>query len=121
MKRKAYPTDLTDAQWSLIQPVLPAQPKRGRPAQDLREVVNGILYICKSGLDWRMMPHDLPSWQTVYAYYQRWSKIGIWERIDLHLSAHLQDRLNKQNPPLVMHWISNRLKQVEKLEGVQVD
>jgi putative transposase len=113
LTRRAYPTDLTETQWKIIRPFLPVEQKRGRPSQDLREVINGVLYIFKSGQDWRMMPHDLPPWQTVYAYYQRWLKNGTWEEIN----AQLQLRVIAQQPKnesLVVAWISNRLKQVKE-------
>ena len=67
MKRKAYPSDLTDEQWKMLAPLLPAAKTGGRPRTvDLREVVNGILYVLRNGCTWRAMPHDLPV---------RW---GIW-------------------------------------------
>lgn len=72
MKRKAYPTDISDAEWGLIKPMIPAERKRGKKREvDMREVVNAIFYILRAGCSWRMMPHDLPPWQTVYSYFRR--------------------------------------------------
>ena len=63
MKRKPYPSDLTDEQWKMLAPLLPAAKTGGRPRTvDLREVVNGILYVLRNGCTWRAMPHDLPPW-----------------------------------------------------------
>ncbi len=69
MARTPYPTDLTDAQWSLIAPMIPpAKPGGRRRAADMREVLNGINYLVRTGCQWRAIPRDLPPWGTV-AYY----------------------------------------------------
>jgi putative transposase len=83
MERKTYPTDLTDARWELIRPLSPAARPGGRPRSvDLREVLDGIFYVVKGGVPWRMLPHDLPPWGTVhYYYYRRWRLDGTWGRI----------------------------------------
>ena len=82
MRRKAYPTDLTDPEWSILGPLVPAAKSGGRPRElEMREVVNGILSVVRIGCAWRMIPHDLPHWATVYGYFTRWSKDGAWERI----------------------------------------
>ncbi|NEO14834.1 MAG: transposase [Moorea sp. SIO3F7] len=66
MKRKPYPSDLSDSEWKIIEPLLPKPLPRGPKANvDLREVVNGILYLLREGCSWRAIPHDLPPWQTV--------------------------------------------------------
>ena len=66
MERKAYPTDLTDLQWGLLEPLLPPDSAKGHPRTvDLREVINGILYVLRGAIPWRMMPHGLPPWGTV--------------------------------------------------------
>lgn len=71
MERKAYPSDLTDLRWELLEPLLPPPDSpRGHPRTvDLREVVNGILYVLRGGIPWRMTPHDLPPWGTVWWYF----------------------------------------------------
>ena len=82
MTRKAYPSDLSDEQWAEIQRYIPACKPGGRPREVARrEVVNGMLYILRSGCSWRMMPHDLPKWQTVYTYFRAWLRSGLWQRI----------------------------------------
>jgi len=65
--RKAYPSDLREAEWALLEPLVPAPKRGGRPARHgRRAIVNGILYVARGGNPWRAMPHDLPPWQTVY-------------------------------------------------------
>src|SRR5437660_2718021 len=82
--RQSYPSDLTDDQWSLLELLLP--PERtdglGRPREvDPREVINGILYLLRSGCQWDMLPHDLPPKSTTYEYFARWRDDGTWQRI----------------------------------------
>ena len=77
--RKPYPTDLTDEQWELVAPLLP--PARGRRIVDIREVVNAILYITRSGCQWRMLPHEFPNSRTVHDYHTRWQFNGTWHAI----------------------------------------
>src|SRR5215213_8603257 len=79
--RKAYPTDLSDAEWQKLQPLVPAVKEGGRPATySRREIVNGILYVVRGGGSWRMLPHD--SWESVYGYFRKWRKAGIFERMN---------------------------------------
>jgi putative transposase len=70
MDRKPYKTDLTDAQWAILEPLLPKAKPGGRPRSvDMREIVNAIIYVLHTGIQWEMMPHDLPPYTTVYTYY----------------------------------------------------
>jgi putative transposase len=79
--RKAYPSDLTDDQWALIEPHIPVF-DLGRPREvDMREVLNAILYLNRSGCQWDMLPHDLPAKSTVYDYFARWRDDGTWQRM----------------------------------------
>ena len=83
MNRKPYPSDLSDAQWKVLAPLLPAAKPGGRPRTvDIREVVNGILYVMRNGCTWRALPHDLPPWGTVWWYFRKWRRDGTWERVN---------------------------------------
>jgi putative transposase len=80
--RRAYPSDLTDEQWEIIQPLLPPRAQRGRPRElDLREVLNAIFYVNRTGCQWRALPHDFPKWNSVYGYFWSWREQGVWQRI----------------------------------------
>ena len=80
--RKAYPSDLTDAQWEIITGVLPPAKATGRPREvDLREVINTILYLNRTGCQWDMLPHDLLPKSTVYDYFANWRDDGTWQTI----------------------------------------
>src|SRR3954462_3883669 len=79
--RKAYPSDLSDDQWALIEPLIPVN-TTGRPREvDMREVLNAILYLNRSGCQWDMLPHDFPAKSTVYEYFARWRDGGTWQRL----------------------------------------
>jgi transposase len=77
--RQAYPTDLTDKEWNLIQHLVPKAKAGGRPeAYPKREILNAIFYWARSGGSWRMLPHDLPPWRIVYYYFWQWRRDGTW-------------------------------------------
>ncbi len=91
MQRKAYDTDLTDAEWNHLRSRLPKAKRGGRPrTADLREVLNAIFYLTKSGCHWRLLPHDFPAWQTVYTYFRSWQEDGTWKSIHDFLRRKLR-------------------------------
>jgi putative transposase len=86
--RKPYETDLTDEEWTILEPILKRAlygektKTRGHPRHyPLREIVNAILYLLKTGCQWRQLPHDLPPWKTVYYHFRRWEKRGVLAQI----------------------------------------
>jgi putative transposase len=96
--RKPYPTDLSDAEWNYIEPHLPVPKGYGRPrVHSLREILNAIFYILRSGCQWRLLPHDFPRWPTVYHYFRKWRIDGTWEKINRAIRERLRVRL-KRNP-----------------------
>jgi len=96
--RKAYPSDLTDEQWAYIEPLLPKQDKRGRKAQHpRREMLNALLYLARSGCAWRMLPHDLPPWEAVYAFWKRLVEKG--SLIAISDALRLEIRLQEEREP----------------------
>ena len=98
--RKPYPTDLSDAEWSYIEPHLPAPKGYGRPrTHDLREILNAVFYVLKSGCQWRLLPHDFPRWPTVYHYFRRWRLDGTWESINRAIRERLRVRLKRDPQP----------------------
>lgn len=102
--RKAYASDMTDAEWARIAPHLPLPAIRGRPRTTcLRAVVNGVFYLLQSGCQWDMLPKSFPPWQTVYRYFHRWQDDGTWRRIHDALYRairHLEGR--ETSPTLAM-------------------
>ena len=92
----SYPSDLSEAQWKLVAPLIPVPQSSGRPREyGLREIVNAIFYVLRSGCSWRMLPHDFPPWGTVYHYFRRWSKDGVFEQMNAQLRADLRERLGR--------------------------
>ena len=118
MKRRAYPTDLTDAQWALLAPLLPpakSGPQGGRPRTvNLREVLNGIFYFLKSGGDWRLLPHDLPPWGTVHYYYRRWRLEGVWQEIHDTLREQVRTAAGREASPSAAIVDSQSVKTTKK-------
>ena len=98
-----YPTDLTDSQWVLIEPLLPEAKsgpgRRGRPACDLRQILNGVLYVVKTGCQWRWLPQDFGPWQTVYGYFNRWSQTTVWQGIMEELNMQERCRHGRHLEP----------------------
>jgi transposase len=97
--RRGYPSDLTDAQWALIEALLPEPSTDGRREKHpRREIVNAILYVVRSGCPWRYLPADLPPWQTVYWYFTRWEDAGVTENLlaKLRIKARVQDGRNPE-------------------------
>jgi len=82
--------DLTNEQWERIEPLLPkAKTKRGRPAQDHRQVLNGILWVLRTGAPWRDMPERYGKWTTIYSRFQRWRRAGVWNKLFAELQTAL--------------------------------
>ena len=115
MNRKPYPSDLTDAQWQELAPLLPAAKPGGRPRTvDMREVINAILYVLRSGCTWRMVPHDLPPWSTAWGYFRRWRKNGTWERIHDALRPKVREMEGREPSPSAAIIDSQSVKTTEK-------
>jgi putative transposase len=82
MARKPYPSDLSDSQWELLQIIIPPAKAGGRPrAHDMREIVNALFYIVRSGCQWDMLPHDFPPKSTVFEYFAAWRDDGTWQQL----------------------------------------
>jgi putative transposase len=100
MKRQAYPSDMTDTEWAILEPSIPLPNPGGRQREvDMREILNSVFYILRSGCAWRMMPHDLPPWQTSYGYFNRWRKDGLWERLNDALRARVRQAEGREPEP----------------------
>jgi putative transposase len=95
-----YPTDLTDAQWALIAPLLAKKPGPGHPQEiSLRLFVNAILYLLRSGCQGRMLPKDFPNWNTVRYHFDEWKRTGLWERINTALRERARRAAGREPTP----------------------
>jgi putative transposase len=116
MSRRAYPTDLSDAQWAILEPLVPSVKPGGRPPiHDRRELVNAMLYVLRSGEAWRLLPHDLPPWQTVYHYFRLWRDDGTWERIHTALRERARQRQGRNAQPSGAILDSQSVRTTEKM------
>lgn len=115
MNRKRYPSDLTNREWVLLQPLLPEAKSGGRPRKtDLREVINATTYLLRTGCAWRMLPHEFPPWQTVYEYFAAWRDAGIWEGIHTALREQLRIRQGRSATPSAAIVDSQSVRSTEK-------
>jgi putative transposase len=100
VEQQVYPSDLTDSQWDIIQGLIPPVKPGGRPRSlDMRQVVNAILYVVVGGIQWRLVPHEYPKWQSVYSYFRTWKRAGVWKRIHDTLRARLRRRSGRHKHP----------------------
>src|ERR687894_350766 len=98
--RKAYQSDLSDAEWSCLEYYLPAPKADGRPRlHSLREILDAIFYVLKSGCAWRLLPHDFPPWKPAYHYFRLWRLDGTWERMHAGLRKRVRVRLERNPQP----------------------
>ncbi|WP_239697834.1 transposase, partial [Streptomyces sp. F-1] len=106
--RRPYPSDLTDARWELIEPVLSAWrfERRGRaldfgrpPEHDLRDIMDAILYVDRTGVQWRYLPHDFPHWNTVYGYFAKWQQDGVFAQLNGLLRQLLREKEGRNAEP----------------------
>jgi putative transposase len=113
-KRIAYSTDLSDAEWEIIAPLLPGQQQRGRKLQyERREIVNGIFYLNRNGCNWRDLPHDLPPYRTVSHYYQTWRRAGIWQELNDTLRTAVREAEGRDPQPSAGCLDSQSVKSTE--------
>jgi len=113
--RKRYPTDLSDQEWEVLGPLVPPVKSGGRPADyTRREILDAILYVLRSGCQWRMLPHDLPYWKTVYTYYRDWRLDGSWERIHNVLRKELREEEGRHVEASAAILDSQSVKTTEK-------
>ena len=114
MKRKRYPSDLTDEQWALLESLLPRAHRRGQPRKhNLREVLNALFYHAREGGTRRALPHDFPPWKTVYNYFQWWSGDGTWQRLLDTLREQVRRKARRPPTPSIAAIDSQSVKTAE--------
>ncbi len=100
LNRNGYPSDLTDEQWVLLEPLVPAlSSEAAYHVHERREIVNAILYVLRSGCPWRMLPHEFPAWGTVYYYFRRWQREGIWDQVLRALRMQVRRKQDRDQEP----------------------
>ncbi len=112
--RKSYPTDLTRRQWKILKKFFPEAKKGGRPRKwELKEILNAVFYLLRSGCAWRLLPHDFPPWQTVYGYFRSWKELGIWRKIHDSLFRRIRRGLGRADLPTMGIVDSQSVKTTE--------
>jgi putative transposase len=116
-RRSRYPTDLTEAQWLIVQPLVPRAKngRTGRPrTYPLREIWNAIFYLTRGGCSWRALPHDLPPWSDVWYHFRRWRDDGTLERVHDALREQVRVSVGKEPTPSAAIIDSQSVKTTEK-------
>lgn len=99
VKNTIYETDLTEAQWEFLEPMLPQPKKFGRPPTERRSVINALLYVLKGGIAWRLLPKDYPPWQTVYPIFRAWTVDHTWAALNDALRICLRGDEQRNTQP----------------------
>ena len=118
LKRKSYPTDLTDVQWCEIAPLFVGMREY---KHSKRELLNAVLYVVDSGCKWRELPHDFPAWQTVYSFFRRANEKGLWDKILEHMVKVTRERAGRNASPSYALIDSQSVKTVYASEQVGYD
>ena len=113
--RQAYSTDLSDAEWQILEPLLPPAKAGGRHRKyQMPEVINAIQYILRGGCAWRLMPHDLPHWRSAYEYFRQWRSDGTWLRVHDHLHEQVRIQMGRDVQPSASIIDSQSVKATEE-------
>lgn len=114
LARKAYSTDLTEAQWTILEPLIPASKHGGRPREvNMREVINTILYLNRTGCQWELLPHDLLPKSTVYDYFAQWRDDGTWAKYVDSLRVQVRTQEDREPTPSAICIDSQSVKTTE--------
>lgn len=101
MTRKRYPSDLTNKQWDRLKQYIPKEKQGGRPREvEIREILNAIFYVVKSGCPWRWLPNDFPPWETVYTYFRNWRLSGAWKKNQRTIEEIFEKERRKKAPSI---------------------
>lgn len=115
MARKQYPTDLSDSQWKRIEPLIPPAKPGGRPrTTEMRDVLDAVFYVTRTGCAWRMLPHDFPPWQTVYDFYSNWRDDDTWAKMNARLREQVRRKAKRKAEPRIAVLDSQSVKTTDR-------
>jgi transposase len=117
MEGKRYPSDMTDEEWTILEPLIPDSRSGGRPGSaNMHEVMNGIFYVLRGGIPWRFLPKEFPPWQTVYHYFRLWRMDGTWEMMNARLREQVRRHSGRETTPSAGVMDSQSAKTTERGE-----
>lgn len=113
----AYPSDLTDQEWIIIEKMIPKAKKGGRRRSvSIRQILNAVFYVLDNGIKWRSLPHDYPAWETVYGYFRKWTTDGTLEKIHRRLRKLTRIKAGKESDETVAIIDSQSVKTTEEAQ-----
>jgi len=114
-RKVRYPSDMTDAEWAIIAPMIPPQRRGGRHREtDMRDVMNAVRYVLRTGCQWRQLPKDFPPRSTVYNYFWEWTRYGVLDRIHHMLLAQVREMEGREASPTAAIIDTQAVKATEK-------
>jgi putative transposase len=116
MKRRQYPTDISDNEWNKIESIFSMSYEQGGrpPKHTKREILNAIFYVTKTGCQWRYLPHDFPPWKTVYTYFRKWKSIGLYKDMNNWLTRNIREKMGRTAEPSIGIIDSQSVKTTER-------
>lgn len=108
-----YPSDVTDRQWQVVRQLFPPRARRGRPPLSRRRILDAILYVVRTGCQWRQLPHDFPNWKTVYTVFWRWRRTGVWKQVNDALREKVRRVAGKKSTPTAAIMDSQSVRTAE--------
>ncbi|BCL79338.1 transposase [Ktedonobacteria bacterium brp13] len=112
---RCYPSDLTDEEWAILEPLIPPAKEGGHPrTTDMREVLNALFYVDRTGCQWRALPHDFPAWSTVWSYFRAWRLDGTWQRMHAVLREKTRVSMGREPTPSAAIIDSQSVKTSQK-------
>lgn len=115
MPQPLYPSDLTDAEWAIVEPLIPPAKHGGRPRRvDMRQILNALFYQQRTGCQWRYLPKEYPPWPTVWTYFRQWRRSGVWETLHTALREALRRQSGRDATPSAAIIDSQSVKTTQK-------
>jgi putative transposase len=115
MMRRSYPSDRTDNEWRILEPLIPPAKPGGHPrTTEMREVINAILYLARTGSQWRALPHEFPPWSTVWSYFRKWRTTGLWKGMHTALREWVRLKQGRHSTPSAAIIDSQSVKTTER-------